>query len=170
MKTSKLFIGLMAFLTLPSFANNLEQQRQMYQKLKEVVAISQSEPNRQLAEQMLSQLKGYPLYPYAKYLLIKQNIANKDFSELEDFQQNYPDFPFTNRLKEAWLKKHLQQHNWQAILQQANKLPKNAFSQCLVILAEWKEQKLSPKRTALLQQAIEPLWLSLNNCNQNDWN
>lgn len=161
---NKLAIMLLGiFCSLPSMALERAQQREIYQKINEIINISNSEPTLQLAQQMLRQIEDYPLYPYAQYRLLKSQIAQLDWQQIETYQQNNADLPLSQALAQEWLKQQQLQQNWQAIVQHQAKLPTDQASQCII----WQAQsatKLDQKSTALLPQTeLQQLWLNVAN-------
>ncbi|MGQ0285926.1 transglycosylase SLT domain-containing protein [Pasteurellaceae bacterium 22721_9_1] len=172
MRLHRLKIALLGLLcSFSSYSLDLPAQRTTYQKIQEITVLSQSEATTKLAKQMLAQIEGYPLYPYAQYWVLNQDIANLSFEQILNYQQQNADLPFAERLKENWLRLQFNQQNWQAILQQANQIPNTKANQCLLLLAQWEQEKTTQKSTALLpQQQLEQLWLTGNNfapaCNQ----
>lgn len=99
MKLSTLSVALLTSVISFSAGADLTQQRATYQKIGELLSISQSEPTRNLARILLAQIKDYPLYPYAQYQLLNSDKDNLSLSDIEAYQQANPTLPFANRLK-----------------------------------------------------------------------
>ncbi|TCP93440.1 soluble lytic murein transglycosylase-like protein [Cricetibacter osteomyelitidis] len=91
---------LMLFSTMASAAD-LEQQRETYQKISQLLAISGSRPTLDLVNAMKGELKDYPLLPYVEYRITKVP-GNLTLQNIRAFQQQYPHFPFNGDLNKQW--------------------------------------------------------------------
>ncbi|QLB12846.1 soluble lytic murein transglycosylase [Bisgaardia hudsonensis] len=140
----------------------LQKQREIYQKINQFLAISNSEKTRSITSQLLEEIKDYPLYTYAKYNLLLSEIEEIEFSVIDQFEKNNPNFYKTNDLKRAWLVQQQKQENWQIIIDNKLNLPTDTSSQCIVQKAEYEQQKNREKITALNKNALDlsQLWLT----------
>ncbi len=179
MKRTTLSLTLLATLTSFSAVANLEQQRQTYQKINELLAISQSDATQKLAHDLFEQIKDYPLAPYAEARLLNANKANLTLTDIETYQQKNPNLPFANQLKKEWLKQLQEKQDWKTILDNAGKLPLDQGSQCILVQAKSynaaieaaqntvqsePNEKTEEKPTALLpkftQDDLATIWLT----------
>ncbi|MFZ7130420.1 transglycosylase SLT domain-containing protein [Avibacterium avium] len=151
----------------------LAREREIYRKLQQYLALSQSETTLGIAKALLAQLQDYPLLPYAEYQLLIAKKANLSFDEVIDFAKKYPDFSIKN-LPNYWLQQQYDTQNWQAILANVNDLPKDNSASCIVMTAQQQEKqpssqteseatadKIIEKNTALAIK-IKDLWLTGN--------
>ncbi|MDH2927485.1 transglycosylase SLT domain-containing protein [Lonepinella koalarum] len=171
MKSPLLKLTLLSlFFALPSVANtpDLQKQREIYRKISEMLAISQSQPTQQLANQLLQQIPNYPLVSYAEYQLLNANKSQLSLQQIEDYQAHQPNPNFANRLKIEWLKQRVTQQDWATITTNSAKLPQDTATQCIVLQAEQAQteqkaidEKTQQKNTAVLpQDKLEQLWLT----------
>ncbi|ABR74909.1 lytic murein transglycosylase [Actinobacillus succinogenes] len=173
MKRSTLSVVLLASVISFSAFADLTQQRAAYQKIGELLSISQSEPTRNLVRTLLEQIQDYPLYPYAQYQLLNANKDNLSLADIEAYQQANPTLPFANRLKKEWVRSLQEKQDWQTILANGANLPLDMGSQCILVQAkanslpniqdktnpqtEEKSTALTPK---LSQEDLTVLWLT----------
>lgn len=173
MKLSTLSVALLTSVISFSAGADLTQQRATYQKIGELLSISQSEPTRNLARILLAQIKDYPLYPYAQYQLLNADKDNLSLSDIEAYQQANPTLPFANRLKKEWVRSLQEKQDWQTILANGAKLPLDMGSQCILVQAKANSlpnsqdktnEKTSEKSPALTpklpQEDLTVLWLT----------
>ncbi|MCW9700014.1 transglycosylase SLT domain-containing protein [Avibacterium sp. 20-129] len=147
-------------------------EREIYRKLQQYLALSQSETTLGIAKALLAQLQDYPLLPYAEYQFLIAKKADLSFDEILDFTKKHPDFPLNN-LPHYWLQQQYDAQNWQAILSNTAMLPKESKSSCIVLTAQEKmpstqtEALTTPEKTAqkntALATRIKNLWLTGNN-------
>ena len=83
MKRTTLSLMILATLTSFSAVANLEQQRQTYQKINELLAMSQSSATQNLAQNLLDQIQDYPLAAYAEAKLLQANKTNLTLADIE---------------------------------------------------------------------------------------
>ncbi|AWX15074.1 lytic murein transglycosylase [Mergibacter septicus] len=157
----------------------LEKQRLTYQNLQTFLQqpkIASLVP----AEKLVAMLKEYPLYSYARYHLLSQQVnmvglANgyqvADLVEkIKQFQHQFPTFSKVkiNRLPQQLYSRLQTQQDWQNIIKLGHLLPaKTTLSQCTWLEAKLQSYaKLSPKqrqerlKQEKIWQKIEQLWLS----------
>lgn len=157
---------------------SLERQRVTYQALQKI--LQQPEIVSLVpAEKLVEMLKGYPLYAYARYDLLVQQLKLAKLQnnqqvlllakKLEAFQTQFPTFnPLKlNNLRQQFYLALQKKQAWQALLMLETLLPaKSISSQCA-----WLEAKLQTIATlpakqrqaqiiqAKLWQKVEKLWL-----------
>ncbi|AAU38172.1 transglycosylase SLT domain-containing protein [[Mannheimia] succiniciproducens] len=139
MNFSRFALALFSFgAVMPVIAaeQSLSQQREIYQKINQLLSISQSENTQNIAKALLDEMKDYPLYPYAEYKLISSNLANTDFAQIEAYLQRRKDFPLAKNLTKQWVIQHQNNQDWQGILANQDKLPKDIVSQCALLQAK----------------------------------
>lgn len=93
--------------TNPAFANNLEEQRETYRKITQLLSISDSQPAQDLANALAAELQDYPLLPYVRYRLVRIP-GNLTLERIQEFQQQYPHFPFNGDLNKLWQSQFVQ--------------------------------------------------------------
>lgn len=176
MKRTTLSLMILATLTSFSAVANLEQQRQNYQKINELLAMSQSSATQNLAQNLLDQIQDYPLAAYAEAKLLQANKTNLTLADIEAYQQKNPHLPFATALKKEWLKQQQEKQDWKTILDNAAKLPLDQGSQCILVQAKsynaalkaaetnHDTQKTAQNPTALLpklsQDDLMTIWLT----------
>ncbi len=119
-----------------------------------------------LAEDVI-QLKAqqYLLAPYADYWLMLLRLEQAGNTEIQDFLTQYADMPFSERLREEWLKKIGKQQDWPLFFEQsANFKREDQAVQCYALLGK---NQLEGADVSVL---VKVLWLTTadlpNNCNQ----
>lgn len=175
MKRTTLSLALL--LSFVSFSANadLEQQRQTYQKINELLALSQSDATQKIASELLTTLSDYPLAAYAEAKLLNANKANLTLAEIEAYQQKNPTLPFANTLKKEWLKQRQEKQDWKTIIEHAGKLPLDQASQCILVQAKANMLAMqpvannsekttvenpTPTKPKLLQDDLTTIWLT----------
>ncbi|WP_373100310.1 MULTISPECIES: transglycosylase SLT domain-containing protein [Pasteurellaceae] len=139
--------------------NRLSQQRRTYQTLTQILSASSSENTRRIAQNLLAELTDYPLYPYAEYQLLKADKDNITLSEILAFRKRNPDFPAAD-LSTDWLQQQQKNARWQDILTNANALPADQRTRCILMQARQELAKTDKKQTALSAQEFTQLWLT----------
>ncbi|TDQ59768.1 soluble lytic murein transglycosylase [Mesocricetibacter intestinalis] len=155
---------LMLTLPLSAAQTDLERQRDIYQKIKQLLSLSQSEQTLNLSKSLLAQIKDYPLYPYAEYRIIDADKKNLSFAIIEDYQRRNPDLFLSDNLKRSWLQRSAENKDWQGILAHQSGLPSDQASQCLLFQAR-QNLRSNETTSALLsahlpQKSMESLWLT----------
>lgn len=136
MKRTTLSFILLTTLTSFSAVADLDQQRQTYKKINELLAMSQSETTQNLAKNLLLQIEDYPLVGYAEAQILQANKTNLTLTDIEAYQQKNPHLPFAMSLKKEWLKQLQEKQDWKTILDNAAKLPLDQGSQCILVQAK----------------------------------
>lgn len=142
-------------------ANQLSQQRETYQKINQILSISTNEHSRALAKNLLTELEGYPLYPYAKYQLLNSEPQHQ-IEQIQLVSEKYATLPFVSTLKKNWRKQLQQTQDWQTLLTHSALLPQDNATQCLLLQAQTAD-KTPEKLTALLAEKhgeLNALWLT----------
>lgn len=86
---------------------DIQQQREHYLKIKQLLEISNSEPTQKLVQALAKDLQDYPLMPYVQYRLTKIP-SNLTLKNIHTFQAQYPNFPFNADLNKLWQSQFLQ--------------------------------------------------------------
>jgi len=73
----------------------------------------------QTYQRLAAKIESYPLYPYLVYEELKAKIKGSKpvtlkLTEIEQFKNDYPDFPFHNALRTLWLTQMANAKNWTA--------------------------------------------------------
>lgn len=141
-------------------ADPLQEQRNIYLKIKELLSISTNQQSRNLAENLAVQIQDYPLYPYVEYQLLSSK-SQLQWEDLNTYTKNYGDIHLANNLKKTWQKQLEQKRDWQSILAHTDLLPQDQTTECLILQAKTTE---TPQNlTALFsenQEKLTSLWLS----------
>lgn len=137
----------------------------LYQEFNQIIQAEPSPAMVNLAQNMLTELQPYPLYPYAHFQWLKikaeQNqLAPKDILA---FRQQYPDLPsyFSTALTNSWLNTQVQQQNWQIILDNATLFDASLTNRCILLQAE--QAKTQSPLTTEQQQTLQQIWLTGQN-------
>lgn len=80
-------------------------------------ALRQTDSNIAVSDQELSDLKGYPLYPYLEYQVLSRQMDSLPASQLQSFIDRNRDTPLAGRLLFAWADHSGTNANWQAFNQ-----------------------------------------------------
>jgi soluble lytic murein transglycosylase len=67
----------------------------------------------QLARQLKSTIKSYPLYPYLEYELLKKRLASQSNQAVQNFLDDYADTPLVEYLRLRWLDQLAKKKRWQ---------------------------------------------------------
>lgn len=140
------------------------EQTTLYQKFNQIIQAEPSPAMLNLAQNMLTELQQYSLYPYAYFQLLniqaKQNQLNP--TAIAEFSQQYPDLPnyFARTLTNSWLNTQIQQQNWQAIVANETLLANSVAERCILLQA--KQNIISDPNQQLSEQQkqIQQLWLT----------
>ncbi|WP_044470736.1 transglycosylase SLT domain-containing protein [Mannheimia massilioguelmaensis] len=186
MKFSRTILTLLtSSITFSIFATEapLEQQREIYQKISQLLTISSSNTTQNIAAQLVAEIKDYPLYPYAEYQLFTANLANLNFADIDTYQKQHSNFPLSKNLSKQWLEAQQKAEHWQTILDSKQQLPTNTYTQCAIQQAELaingkNMQMILPKSAVnleknlvnqpqfivgtLTESQLEQLWLTGN--------
>ncbi|WP_424404858.1 transglycosylase SLT domain-containing protein [Pasteurella sp. PK-2025] len=137
-----------------------QKQREIYQKMQQLLARSHSPTTLDLAQKLLNQITDYPLYPYAQYQLFKAKKDALSLKDVQDYATRYPSLHLVDALKKEWLEQAKKQKNWQDMLNHRAFLETDTASRCLLLEAE---AKIAEKKTALSAQwkkTLQSLWLT----------
>lgn len=146
-------------------ADSLQEQRNTYQKIKELLNISTNQQIRHLAESLAIEIKDYPLYPYVEYQLLSTKPQLQQ-EELDAYARDYAEIPLFNELKKSWRKQLQQKQDWQSVLANLDLLPQDQATQCLILQAQTVTAETPQNLTALFsenQEKLTSLWLSGKN-------
>ena len=158
------------FFFIPAFANEVPHHtsahvithsqlafyRQQYNELEKLLTTPQKKDMSLKIQQLLNNIKGYELYPFAEYrwLLQKPNLT---LQEITSLQKRLPSFLSIRPIEQRWLNQQVKYKNWSAIYANRANLPKNTYSQCLVLQAQ---QQVEHTLTPSMVSALDKLWLT----------
>lgn len=140
-------------MTLPSYANKLDQQRSQFIKAEKALKSGNEKTYKKLA----TELHDYPLYPYLEYQYLQNNIDHNHMSDIQIFLAKYQDMPLTNELRLSLIKELSAQQNWKAVIQNYRH-SKNVAELCHYLYAN---QNLGKYQATNSQ--INKLWLTGRN-------
>ncbi len=109
--------------------------------------------NLQLARQLKSSIKSYPLYPYLEYKLLKRNLGRESNQAIQTFLDDYPDTPLAGYLRLRWLNHLASKKRWQDYVD-FYEPQKNIDRQCHYLNA-----LIHTGKKSAAFELIEPLWL-----------
>ncbi|MDG6896835.1 hypothetical protein A6A19_02175 [Actinobacillus delphinicola] len=158
------------FFFIPAFANEVPHHssthivshsqlalyRQHYHELEKLLTTPQKTDVTAKIQQLLNSIKGYELYPFAEYrwLLQKPNLTLQEISALK---KRLPSYLSIKPIEQRWLNQQVKYKNWTAIYANRGNLPKNIYSQCLVLQAQ---QQMEHTLTAGMIESLNKLWLT----------
>lgn len=128
----------------------LKEQRQQYQQAKLALRKGNIEKYLQLAESV----RDYPLYPYLRYNYLQPRLRKADPKIIENFINEFPDFPATESLRTQWLKYLAKTKQWQTYLDNYTPQDDNVMK-CNHLVARMKTNN-----NTLLLEDIRSVWLN----------
>ncbi|MFI4937453.1 MAG: transglycosylase SLT domain-containing protein [Candidatus Berkiellales bacterium] len=133
-----IFLLLSVISSLYAATEDLTTQREIYLRADHALKKKDMHNYRHLA----SQIQTYPLYPYLIHEEFKHKIKHNrpvsiTLKQLEDFKNNYPDFPYHPALRTLWLKQMAINKNWAAFVQGYKETGDEALD-CYHVLAQFK--------------------------------
>ena len=143
------------FILIACFSNavmsaTIEEQRKQYQDAKKALRAGKLSQFLQISEA----IKDYPLYPYLRYNYLQPRLHKLKPEEIEEFLNQFPDFPLADSLRTKWLKYLARTRQWQIYLD--NYTPQEDVSlQCNQLLA-----RIKTNNNSLLLEDIRSVWLS----------
>ena len=146
---------LVIFILIACFSNavlsaTIEEQRKQYQDAKKALRSGKLTRFLQISET----IKDYPLYPYLRYNYLQPRLHKLKPEEIEEFLNQFPDFPLADSLRTKWLKHLARTKQWQTYLD--NYTPQEDVSlQCNQLLA-----RIKTNNNSLLLEDIRSVWLS----------
>lgn len=150
-------------LATQDIANFRPKQREIYKKINQLLARSQSPSTLYLAQELLNRIKDYPLYPYAQYQLFKAKKETLTLSEVQGYAKRNPNLQLADPLKKHWLEQAQKQKNWQEILTHRAFLETDTASRCIFLEAEAKTLKKNTALSAQWKSAMQSIWLTGEN-------
>jgi len=124
-------------------------QRKIFIKAEQAI----SKGNLQLARQLKSTIRSYPLYPYLEYELYKKSLASLSNQTVQTFLDDSADAPLAENLRWRWLNLLASQKRWQDYADFYQR-QKNISRQCHYLNALLQTGR---KKEAFAK--VEPLWL-----------
>ncbi len=137
---------------------SLEQQREIYQQAQKYL------DKKQLQEylKIRKQISDYPLTPYVDYRAFLIDIAKKTPQEVTAFTAQHTEFPFSNRIRGAYLDSLITAKKWRTISLYQTGEPKMEKYRCSYYYAQLKR---GDKKGAF--RGAAKLWLSGNSVSGN---
>ena len=109
-------IATIAMLTLglvsPQIQANIEQQRQLFHEASFALERNQITKFKRL----LKQLEDYPAKPYLEYDAFKRKVTRAKPRQVEQFLQQYAEYPFAYHARGKWLKVLARRGDWKNYL------------------------------------------------------
>ncbi|MDO9423779.1 MAG: transglycosylase SLT domain-containing protein [Methylobacter sp.] len=145
--------------------NTLSQQRNDFLQAEKLIAQGQTGAFLELSASLID----YPLYPYLRYLWLKDNLHDTD--KILDFLSSYQETRYAGSLTFKWLDYLAKNERWNEFLQHY-KPTENSALECQYSLAIYnkgdKQQALNTAKRLWvsgdsLPQACDPLWSILMN-------
>jgi len=130
---------------------SLEQQRAWYQKAQQMLDNKQIEQY----QAMRGSIADYPLTPYIDNRVFQLDIGERSIAQVNAFQKRYRSFPFSNRVRAAYLDALVAKQDWQTLYQYQNYLPRGESYQCYYYTGMLKQGQ-----KAKAYKGAESLWLS----------
>jgi len=132
-------------------STTLAKQRQQYFAAKDAYDAG----NLASYQRLTAGLKNYPLYPYLRYMYLRDHADSVAESELQQFIDRYDDSPPGVRLRNHWLFDLAGAKRWSEYLQLFQESEDPAL-QCYQVLARLNTATATP--TAELLDEAEALW------------
>ena len=104
-----LIVGLIS----PQLQANIEQQRQLFHDAS--AALERNQITR--FNQLLKQLEDYPAKPYLEYDAFVRRVTRAKPQQVEQFLQQYADFPFAYHARGKWLYVLARRGDWEGYLE-----------------------------------------------------
>ena len=146
-------------------SNKLLQQRKIYLQIKQLLKQKVSADRDAKIKNLLTQIKTYPLYNYARFQLLAQQPF-LSLKEINQLQKIIPAYLTTKYLKQNWLIKQQKSNNWGIIKQYKNQIPQSLATRCIVKNADFQLHKKKNNKQALQQlekMGVAKLWVSGSN-------
>jgi soluble lytic murein transglycosylase len=106
---SVLLLMLLCVTTVNATSIGTLLQRKIFIKTEAAI----NKDNLQLAKQLKSTIKNYPLYPYLEYGLLKKRLASRPNQAIQKFLDDYADMPLAGHLRLRWLNLLAKNERWQ---------------------------------------------------------
>ena len=103
--------------------------------------------------QLMPQLKEYPLYPYLRYEYLRTRLHKQPADEITAFIETYEDSPLSGRLHFRWIKQLAQKRRWKEV-QQHYKPSSNVTLQCY-----YRRALFNNGNTTAAFDGLQQLWL-----------
>ncbi|USD65750.1 murein transglycosylase [Vibrio sp. SCSIO 43136] len=131
----------------------LQQQRDWYDQAQDLLDKKQLSQYQSLR----SKIADYPLTPYVDYRAFLLELDQKTPAEVEKFQKQYYEFPFSKRIRANYLDQLAADKQWDTIHQYQTQLPRGETYQCYFYTAKLKHGQQSQAFAG-----ADKLWLSGN--------
>jgi len=107
-----MIVLLIAGLISPQLQANIEQQRQLFRDAS--FALESNKITR--FNRLLKQLDDYPAKPYLEYDAFSRRVSKAKPQQVEEFLQQFADFPFAYHARGKWLKVLARRGDWENYL------------------------------------------------------
>lgn len=137
---------------------SLAQQRLIYEKAQDYLDQKQVDEYLEIREQ----IADYPLTPYVDYRTFLIGIGDRSPEEVEKFIQRHKSFPFSNRIRAAYLDALIKKEKWNTFYQYQTYEPNSEKYKCSYYYAHYKNGQ---KDKAF--EGAQKLWLKGNSVSDN---
>ncbi len=131
--------------------DSLVQQRIMYEKAQSLLDAQKVDEYRELRPEIAE----YVLTPYTDYRAFLINIGQRSIDEVSGFQKRFYSFPFSKRIRAAYLDGLARERDWQTIYRYQLTKPRGETYQCYYYYSQLLYGDKSKAFTG-----AEQLWLS----------
>lgn len=104
----------MASVTLNDDEDSYQAQRSIFVKAEIALKKGHKTTFKRLKKQLAAE--NYPLLPYLDYQSLRKRVSYLDQSDIESFEEAYPDSPLGQRLHRTWLYKLMKRGHWKKFL------------------------------------------------------
>ncbi|WP_375752677.1 transglycosylase SLT domain-containing protein [Vibrio sp. HN007] len=154
-RLAKLVSAVLPLLAISSGAYSapasLAQQRVIYQKAQDYLDKKQVDEYMEIRDQ----IADYPLTPYVDYRTFLIGIGNRTPEEVNAFVEQHNSFPFSNRVRAAYLDALIKKKKWQTFYEYQTYEPKMEKYQCSYYYSKYVNGD-----TSEAFKGAEKLWLS----------
>ncbi len=152
--------------------DKIEKQREIYQKINELLVTSKTENTLDIARRLREKLVDYPLISYVDWQLFSAQLHDKSFADLQDFLIKNKTLPMIKNLPDQWFIANQNTQNESNLqeIYKAKALAKTIVGRCAVLTAELQLGNLlniqdnnQQQKLSLIEQRnqqTEALWLT----------
>lgn len=135
-------------------ANNLDEQRRLFEQAIDALVTGQRDTFNELAERN----SAYILYPYLEYYDLRDRLAEASETEVAKFINKYSDMPMSRRIRNRWLFDLAENSRWETYHKYYTG-QRNIKLQCYYLYAQLQVDRSKHSLKSVLKQA-QDLWLS----------
>jgi soluble lytic murein transglycosylase len=134
---ARLTVLFIALISLPVTALTLEEEREVYEKSQDLL------DNKNVDDYLTLRplIQNYTLTPYLDYRAFLIDISDRKPREVEAFMQDFREFPFSQRIRAAYLDALVKEDNWETFYQFQSESPRTESYQCSYYYAQLKNGK-----------------------------